>query len=325
MMRIFRETRLSYAAFATFVSLSCGIATMAAAADDRFVIRTGGKGGVYYQAGKALCDFIKDGQPDFRCVYKSSKGPRENFSKLRSENSDVIVVRSDWAQRAVSGTEMFSRVGADRQIRSLFSLHGEPLTIVARQDANISNLDDLAGKRLNIGVYAPELIENLIRAQKWGPAEISKIRMLNDQDQAQALCNNDADAVLYITGHPSHYFQKLFENCAVNMVTLKNPQTDRMVARYDELSKLKIPVGYYDNRGSTVETFGFRATVLTRANVSDQTVYELVKSTFENLDRMRASHPAWTDLEPTQMIRDSLVAPLHPGAITYYRERGWLD
>ena len=66
------------------------------------------------------------------------------------------------------------------------------------------------------------------------------------------------------------------------------------------------------------------ATLVTSAKVPEETVYQLVKSTFENFEDFKALHPAFANLDPAKMIKDGLSAPLHPGAEKYYKEKGWL-
>jgi TRAP transporter TAXI family solute receptor len=64
------------------------------------------------------------------------------------------------------------------------------------------------------------------------------------------------------------------------------------------------------------------ASVLTSAKVSDDMVYSMVKAVFDNLDDFKKQHPAFANLDPKKMIKDGLSAPLHPGAIKYYKEKG---
>ena len=64
------------------------------------------------------------------------------------------------------------------------------------------------------------------------------------------------------------------------------------------------------------------ASVVTSASVSDEMVYNVVKAVFENLDDFRKQHPAFANLDPKKMIKDGLSAPLHPGAVKYYKEKG---
>ena len=53
-------------------------------------------------------------------------------------------------------------------------------------------------------------------------------------------------------------------------------------------------------------------------------VYELVKAVFENFDDFKKLHPAFQVLKETEMIKDGLSAPLHAGAVKYYKEKGWM-
>ena len=69
-------------------------------------------------------------------------------------------------------------------------------------------------------------------------------------------------------------------------------------------------------------TFGVMASVVTSAKVSDEMVYNVVRAVFENLDDFKKQHPAFANLDPKKMIKDGLSAPLHPGAIKYYKEKG---
>jgi TRAP transporter TAXI family solute receptor len=64
--------------------------------------------------------------------------------------------------------------------------------------------------------------------------------------------------------------------------------------------------------------------MVTSAKVPEETVYQLVKATFENFNEFKSLHPAFANLDPQKMVKDGLSAPLHPGAERYYKEKGWL-
>nr|WP_280818109.1 TAXI family TRAP transporter solute-binding subunit [Zongyanglinia huanghaiensis] len=140
------------------------------------------------------------------------------------------------------------------------------------------------------------------------------------------LCVEDRLTLLVLIGaSPSGLVQKISKGCSVTLVNLSGKRVDRLVKGASELSKTTIPGGVYDGVGASTESFGYNATVLSSADVPEQVVYEFVKATFQNIDKMRNQNPVWYDLQPSKMIRDGLVAPLHPGASKYYRERGWLN
>ncbi len=78
------------------------------------------------------------------------------------------------------------------------------------------------------------------------------------------------------------------------------------------------------NNDKDIATFGVGATFVSSANVPDDVVYVVVKAVFDNFDQFKKLHPAFANLKETEMITDSLSAPLHPGAEKYYKERGWM-
>jgi TRAP transporter TAXI family solute receptor len=77
---------------------------------------------------------------------------------------------------------------------------------------------------------------------------------------------------------------------------------------------------YGDN--PEITTFGVGATFVTSADVPADVVYVVVKAVFENFDEFKKLHPAFENLKKEEMIKDGLSAPLHDGAIKYYKEAG---
>ena len=107
-------------------------------------------------------------------------------------------------------------------------------------------------------------------------------------------------------------------------VPLTGPAVDALIKAHPYYAKATIPGGMYANNPNPTETYGVLATVVTSAKVPDNVVYDLVKATFENLDEFKKLHPAFAHLDPKDMVTKGLSAPLHPGAIKYYKEKGWM-
>ena len=64
------------------------------------------------------------------------------------------------------------------------------------------------------------------------------------------------------------------------------------------------------------------ASFVTSASVSDELVYAVTRAVFENLEEFKKQHPAFANLDPKNMIKDGISAPIHPGAMKYYKEKG---
>ncbi|WP_372572505.1 TAXI family TRAP transporter solute-binding subunit [Ruegeria jejuensis] len=307
--------------FAVALTLLAGTGN---AEDAKITIGTGGKTGVYFRAGEALCDLSDQTATGLRCRAKSSGGSFDNLVKLRSNSINLAIARSDWVAQAVNGIGRFNGAGPDKDLRSLYSLHAEPLNIIARRDSGIRSLDDLKGKRVNFGSWDAPLVQRLLRAKGWESSDFAKVVPATTKKQGKLLCAGEFDAIIYTVGFPSLSIFELTKSCPVRFVDAGDPAINRLVKSSDELSRATIPGGMYRGVDDPVETFGYRASVVTRADIPDAVVYEFVKSTMQDTSKLRSYHPAWHALHPRKMTQDGLVAPLHPGAAKYYRERGWI-
>ncbi len=319
------------AAVAAGVALAWALAApLPAAAQQKFVtIGTGGVTGVYYAAGGAICRLVnKDrARHNLRCSVESTGGSVFNINTIRTGELDFGVAQSDWQYHATKGTKVFEKDGAFKEIRSVFSLHPEPFTVLARKEANITKLDDLKGKRVNIGNPGSGTrasMEELMNAQGWKTSDFALASELKADEHGAALCDNKIDAFYYGVGHPSANIQDPTTTCGAKLVPLTGPAVDKLVTGAPYYAKVSIPGGLYAGNPNPTPTYGVMATLVTSSKVSDAAVYELVKAVFENFDDFKKLHPAFANLDPKHMIKDGNSAPLHPGAVKYYKEKGWM-
>jgi TRAP transporter TAXI family solute receptor len=146
---------------------------------------------------------------------------------------------------------------------------------------------------------------------------------MKSAETAQAVCDGKIDAYFWLVGHPSALTQESLATCDAVLVNVTGDAIDKLVADNPYYRTATIPAGMYGDNAET-HTFGVGATFVTSASVPDEAVYVLVKAVFDNFDQFKALHPAFKNLKESEMISDGLSAPLHPGAIKYYKERGWM-
>jgi TRAP transporter TAXI family solute receptor len=209
----------------------------------------------------------------------------------------------------------------------VFSIHPEPVTILARKDAGVKDVADLKGKRVNIGNPGSgtrATWEVLEAALGWQRSDLKLAAELKSAETAQALCDNRIDAYFFLVGHPSALTQETLATCDSNLVNATGEAVDKLVADNPYYRKATIPADMYPGQSEAVETFGVGATLVSSSEVPEEAVYTLVKAVFENFDDFKNLHPAFANLKEEEMIKDGLSAPLHDGAAKYYKERGWM-
>jgi TRAP transporter TAXI family solute receptor len=291
-------------------------------------IGTGGITGVYYPAGGAICRLVsKDrARHGIRCSVESTGGSVYNIDTMRAGELDMGIVQSDLQYKAFKGEgEEFQRQGPFDGLRAVFSVHAEPFTVVARGDAGISSFDDLKGKRVNVGNPGSgqrSTMEVLMAAKGWTMDDLALASELKSAEQAQALCDDKIDAMVFTVGHPSGSIQEATTSCVAKLIPVTGPEVDQLVAKNSYYAKAVIPGGMYTGNDLDIETFGVRATLVTRADVPEDVVYEVTKAVFEHLDEFKKLHPAFATLQKQEMVAQALSAPLHPGAAKYYKEAG---
>lgn len=298
-------------------------------AEEKFVtIGTGGQTGVYYVAGQSICRFLNRGAADhgIKCNAPASGGGVANVNGIRSGEFNFGIMQSDHQFKAMKGVAPFEKEGAMEDIRAVFSLQSEVFTILARRDANIASFDDLKGKRVNIGNPGSgqrDTLEEIMQVKGWDRSAFSLAAELKPAEQASALGDNNIDAMTYFVGHPNGAIQEATTTDAV-LVPVTGAEIDKLLAEKSYYTKADIPGGVYKGSDAPTPSIGGKAVLSTSANASPEVVYQLVKSVFDNIDRFKRLHPAFADLKEADMIKVGLSAPLHEGAVRYYKERGWL-
>jgi hypothetical protein len=321
-----RSLRLAFAGAALALALP---ATPALAQQKFITIGTGGVTGVYYAAGGAICRLMnKDrARHGIRCSVESTGGSVFNINTIRAGELDFGVTQSDWQYHAINGTSQFQKDGKFGDLRAVFSVHPEPFTVLSRKEANITKLEDLKGKRFNVGNPGSGTrasMEELLTAMNWKLSDFSLAAELKADEHGAALCDNKIDGFFYGVGHPSANIQDPITTCGAKLVPLGGPAIDKLVAQNPFYAKVDIPGGLYAGHANPTPTYGVLATFVTSAKVPEATVYELTKAVFDNFEEFKKLHPAFIALDPKKMVKDGLSAPLHPGAAKYYKEKGWL-
>lgn len=319
------KTSLIGLAAASAVSLG----SAAFAADQFVTIGTGGVTGVYYPTGGAICRLMNKGRKEhgIRCSVESTGGSVYNTRTIRAGELDFGVVQSDVQAAALAGTGKFADDGAYGELRAIFSVHPEPLHVMVRADAGINSVADFKGKRVNIGNPGSGtrvLAEVLMAAAGVAPGDFALAAELKSSEQSAALCDGKLDAAIWAAGLPNGSSMEATSTCDIKLLDLTTSGTDAVLASNAAYAAATIPGGMYPGNEADVASWGPKATFVTSAKTSDEVVYQLVKAVFDNFDDFKKLHPAFSRLVEAEMIKDGLSAPLHDGAVRYYKERGWM-
>ena len=290
-------------------------------------IGTGSKTGVYYIAGGAICGLVNDERwtTGVRCLSENSGGSIDNLRDIRSGQRTFGIVQADTQYQAVKGTGTFAEMGPDRELRSVFGLFPEAFTVLARPDAGILGFRDLRGKRVSLGPAGSggRSTMNLLMAKfGWTDTDFAYVADFGMADLSRAICNGEIEAAVFIVAHPNLAVEDATTSCGAILVPVDGPEIGRLEAENAYYVPFEIPAGTYPGQAEGVPTFAMTAGLVTSSRTSPALVYEITRAVFEHLDAFRAAHPGFEGLEQALMVEKGMTAPLHEGALRYYREVG---
>ncbi len=313
---------------AAALALAAADLTPAAAETKFFTIGTGGVTGVYYPTGGAIARIVNAKKKEYgmRLTVESTGGSVYNINAIMSGDLDFGVVQSDRQYQAYYGSEKSEWAGKpQKELRALFAIHPESLTLCAAVDTGVKTIQDLKGKRVNIGNPGSGQRQNSIDALTAAGLNFEKDLMSEGLKAAEApgmLQDGRIDAFFYTVGHPSGAFKEATSGTRkVKFVPIN--MTDEFYKKFSYYAPSIVPVAEYPGAANDadVPTFGVKATFVTSARVEDKYVYNLVKEIFENFDDFKKLHPAYAVLSKENMLQ-GLSAPIHDGAMKYYKEAG---
>lgn len=295
---------------------------------DFISIGTGAVTGVYYPIGGALARLVnkKLNEYQIKATVESTGGSVYNINAILSGDLDFGFSQADKQYQAYNGLMEWANTGPQKKLRAVFALHNEAITLVSSEKSGIKSINDLKGKRVNLGnpgsgqlqnakdiLSAIGLSENSVKAEYIKPLEAPTL-----------LQDERLDAFFFTVGHPNANVQEAASGrIKIMIVPIEGSPIDNLIKKYPFYTKTAIPASYYPGilNKKYIPTIAVKALIDTSASVSERKVYVLTKEIFENLESLKKLHPALSHLTKEDMVKN-IDIPIHNGALKYYKEAG---
>lgn len=317
--------RRTVLALGAAVLMAGTFATAPVKAGQDILIGGGSVTGVYYQVALNVCNLLnKHSNDKYNCVGRPALGSVFNIRAVKRTLLDFGVAQSDRNFEAFRGQGDWDGKPMD-DLRSVFSMHPETVLLVTRADTGINSVADLKGKRVNIGNPGSGQrgnAEDVLRLYGIDKDNDIKAQGLQQQEASRALIDKKIDAFFYTVGNPSAAIEEPANSTQIKIIPINDAAIYGFVDERPYYVMTTIPAGTYKGVDVDVETYAVTATVVTSANASEEMVYDTVKTVFDNLDELKGTHAAFRVLTPKSMLK-GLSAPIHAGAMKYYKEQGW--
>ena len=281
-------------------------------------IATGGASGPYNIIGSTLAETYST-EYGVNSRTQTTGASVENVNLIKEDKIEMAFTMSDVVSQAVEGTEGFTE--PTDKISQIAALYPNYVQIVTTADSGIETFEDLRGKRIAVGdqnsgveVNARMLLEG------YGITyDDIDVDYLGYAEAADGLRAGQIDAAFLTSGLPNASLLELSETLDIRMVSIAAEDVERVAEDQSYFIPLEIPAGTYGNE-EAIPTAAIMNALVVHSDMSEDDVYKLTKTFFENLDTLENSHQAASDIT-LEAAQEGLVAPLHPGAQRYYDEQ----
>lgn len=288
----------------------------------RFV--TGGESGTYYAFGSVIAQHATN-NTDTPVTGVVGNGSQANIMELEDGNAELAFCQSDVMAYAYNGTNLFEDTGKVDCFSTLGLLYEEQVQIVTC-DENIKTVADLKGKTVSIGAAGSGVYFNAIDILGVYGISESDITPTYQSfgDSADALKDGKIDAAFIVAGAPTTAITELATSgMDFSLVSLDQEHVDALHEKYPFLVQENLPAGTYEGVDTETICVAVEAALVASTDMSEDAVYELTKTMFENLEELGTSHAKF-QLVSAEKAAENGSVPMHPGAEKYYKEIGLL-
>jgi len=307
-------------------ALLLGTAAVAFAQGNTFLtIGSGATTGVYFPVATGMAKMINDAGQGVRANARSTGGSVFNVNALATGELDAAVAQNDIVYYAYRGTGIQAFQGkANNKLRTMAVLYPEVLHVVARRDAGINSIADLRGKRVvigDLGSGTEQTARQVLEAYNLGFDDLGQALRVSPAQGINLMQDKRADALFYTVGVGASAISQIAQTVDVKVVPVGGNQAASLIKKYPFYVRFNIPARSYRGVGATVPSVAVQATLVTTTAVSEDTVYKAMKASMGNQAALEALHPSLGAFSYDKAVK-GLPAPLHPGAVKFFREKG---
>lgn len=295
----------------------CTLSALLPFGSQALTIGTGPLNGVYYPTGGAICRVLNAGHAlhGDSCTVQSTRGSMANLKALDKGNVQLALVQSDVLHHALHGTGPFSGQGANNELRSLFRLYQESLTLLAAPNSGITTLADIEGKRVypgNKGAGEQITSQALMAAMGWQPGQFAAYQLKSDSEPLEGLCDGSLDAAFVVAGHPSLAVGDLISRCKVRLIPIEGEQIDTLLKQHPYYQRSRIAANLYPGQTTAINNIGMSAELVALASLPDPIVRTVRDTLLARVKQFSRLHPALSKVTPEQLQAQTEL-PLHAG------------
>mgnify|MGYP002624147175 CR=1 FL=1 len=291
-----------------------------------FGVATGGTGGTYYPLGGMLAQLISnkavvDGKK-ISATAEAGGASVANVKLLGNKDIESAFVAADILDAAYNGKGQFNGA-AIKNVRALGALYPETVQLITRADSGINSVKDLKGKTISSGSPGSgqyQLLTDLLQVHGMTRNDV-KEDLSSFTQAVDKIKDGNLHATLITAGVPTAAITDFAQSHALKVIPLAGPEIAALQKQQPYYANVKLPANSYKGQTEAVDTLAVMAVWATHDAVPDNVAYEVTKALFENVAIMGQVHVQGKNISLNTALAVG-TAPIHPGALKYFKEKG---
>lgn len=287
-----------------------------------YILATGGTSGTYYAFGGVLANLWNTKIEGMNVTAQSTGASAENLRLINNGDAEYAIVQNDVMDYAYNGTDMFDG-NSLKNIAVIGTLYPEVVQIAASKDSGIKSVADLRGKRVSVGDAGSGVEFNAKQILEGYGMTFDDIKKnnLSFKESAEGIQNGTLDACFITAGVPNAALQELAFTAGLSLIPVNGAEAAAIMAKYGYYTATTIPGSTYKGTNDDVDAVAIKATLAVNKDLSEDVVYSMTKTIFENLEELGNSHAKGKEISAEKAVTGVSV-PFHAGAEKFYKEIG---
>ena len=287
-----------------------------------YILATGGTGGTYYPFGGAIANIWNTKIENMNVTAQATGASAENLRLINKGEAEYAIVQNDVMDYAYNGTDLFAGEKL-ANIMTIGTLYPEVVQIAVSKDSGIKSIADFKGKRISVGDAGSGVEFNAKQIMEGYGLTFDDIKKsnLSFKESAEGIQNGTLDGCFVTAGVPNAALQELAFTAGLTLVPVDGDAAKKICEKYGYYTHTTIPGGTYKGTDDDTPALAIKATLAVSSKLDEQTVYEMTKALFENLDELATAHAKGKEVSAKAAVTGVSV-PFHPGAKKYFKEIG---
>ncbi|MDD6970834.1 MAG: TAXI family TRAP transporter solute-binding subunit [Treponema sp.] len=287
-----------------------------------YILATGGTGGTYYPFGGAIANIWNTKVENMNVTAQATGASAENLRLINKGEAEYAIVQNDVMDYAYNGTDLFAGEKL-ANIMTIGTLYPEVVQIAVSKDSGIKSVADFKGKRISVGDAGSGVEFNAKQIMEGYGLTFDDIKKsnLSFKESAEGIQNGTLDGCFVTAGVPNAALQELAFTAGLTLVPVDGEAAKKICEKYGYYTQTTIPGGTYKGTDDDTPALAIKATLAVNSKLDEQTVYEMTKALFENLNELATAHAKGKEVSAKAAVTGVSV-PFHPGAKKYFKEIG---